>query len=273
MHAGEDEYAHKAIFIAEYEGVSRADFSIRTLQSERLIEWHFAESSQAGIRKRKNRVRGPAAFIQATTRSLLHLENETRQLFVQIDESEEATQAILRRQAEMAEKGSCGLPSDVIENWHSLLRGLESNPILIPFASKLLDGFPTSRVRARRDFPKLLELIESCVFLHQKQRELRDSFILASEQDYLLVKPLFEHCYRFGPDYHTTRLLETAQRIGTTFSVANLQTALGWGKTKTYEILDRCRETGAVVDDDTRGQYRLTTATKQGGLSLPETLQ
>ena len=38
MHGGEFEIQHKAIFIAEYEGVSGADYAIRTMQSEQVIE-------------------------------------------------------------------------------------------------------------------------------------------------------------------------------------------------------------------------------------------
>ena len=54
MHAEENEYQHKAIFIAEHEGVAGADYAIRTMQSEKVIEWEYVESSSKGIKKRKN---------------------------------------------------------------------------------------------------------------------------------------------------------------------------------------------------------------------------
>jgi DNA primase len=113
MHADEDEYLHKAIFIAEYEGIAQADYAVRTMQSEKMIEWEFVESSQKGITKRKNRVKGPAAFIQATTRPLLHPENETRLLFCQMDEGCSHTQDIIRRQAREAAHGVA--PGDCID--------------------------------------------------------------------------------------------------------------------------------------------------------------
>jgi len=105
MHAREDEYEHKAVFIAEYEGVSKADYAIRTFQSEQVIKWEFVQTSSKGIEGKKKVVRGPAAFIQATTRPVLHPENETRLLFIQIDESAEHTRAIMRRQAQEAAEG------------------------------------------------------------------------------------------------------------------------------------------------------------------------
>jgi len=70
MHAAENEFRHKAIFIAEYEGVAKADYAIRTMQSEKVIEWDFVDSGKRGSKK-KSRVKGPAAFLQATTRPVL----------------------------------------------------------------------------------------------------------------------------------------------------------------------------------------------------------
>lgn len=273
MHEEEDAYEHKAVFIAEYEGVAGADFSIRTLQSEQVIEWSFTDSSKEGLRTRTNTLKGPAAFIQATTRSLLHPENETRQLFIQIDESERATQAILNWQAQQAMYGVLDSPSRIQEPWQEFLLSLEAKSVIVPYADQLAASFPTSRVRSRRDFPKLLEMIKTCAYLHQKQRDHMDDLILASEQDYYLTKPLFEHCYRFGPDFHTTTLLNAAARLAHDFTVSNLQTKLKWRKTKTYDVLQRCTETGFIVDGQRRGYYRLVSTAKRTDLRLPEVLE
>ena len=169
MHSGENEFEHKAVFVAEYEGVSGADYPIRTMQSEQVIEWEFVDSGTDGIRKRKKRVKGPAAFIQATTRVTLHPENETRLLFLQVDESEEQTRAINKRQAQAAEKKIADCPPSVYAKWHELLRRLQRRPVRIPFATQLAEALP-KRVQSRRDFPKLLGLIEASAFLQQHQR-------------------------------------------------------------------------------------------------------
>jgi hypothetical protein len=99
MHSEKDEWRHKAVLIAELEGVNGADYGIRTMQSEKKIVWEFVDSSEGGIKKRRNEVDGPAAFIQATTQLRVHAENETRQLSVHLDESPEQTRAINYRQA------------------------------------------------------------------------------------------------------------------------------------------------------------------------------
>lgn len=273
MHETEDAYEHRAVFIAEYEGVASADFSIRTLQSEQVIEWSFTDSSSNGLRTRTNRLKGPAAFIQATTRPLLHLENETRQLFIQVDESEEATQAILNRQAEQAMYVAQDSPNSIQQPWQEFLLNLEAKPVIVLYADQLSASFPTSRVRSRRDFPKLLEMIKTCSYLHQKEREQDDDLIVASPEDYYLTKPLFEHCYRFGPDFHTTTLLKAAAQLARCFTVSDLQTKLRWGKTKTYDVLQRCAESGFIVDGQGRGYYRLVSTAKRTDLRLPEVLE
>lgn len=132
MHAEEKEYQHKAIFIAEYEGVAGADYAIRTLQSEKVIEWEYVESSSKGIKKRKNKVKGPASFIVATTRPILHPENETRLLFCSMDESEMLTQEINRRQAREAAVGEEPTNGVNFEEWHQLILALKETNIRVP---------------------------------------------------------------------------------------------------------------------------------------------
>ena len=156
--------------------------------------------------------------------------------------------------------------------WREFLLSLEAKPVIVPYADQLAENFPACRVRSRRDFPKLVEMIKTCAYLHQKQREQADGLILASEQDYYLIKPLFEHCYRFGPDFHTTTLLNAAVHLASEFTVADLQTKMRWGKSKTYDVLQRCSETGFVVDGRNRGHYRLVRTAKHTDLDLPEVL-
>lgn len=171
MHSEENEFRHKAVFIAEYEGVAGADYAIRTMQSEQAIEWEFVDSSSKdGIHKKSKKVNGPAAFIQATTRATLHPENETRLLFVQVDESAAQTRAINVRQALQAEKKAASCSPDVYAEWHELIRSLEQKPVRIVFATQPAECLPGERIRSRRDFPKLLGLIEASAFLHQHQR-------------------------------------------------------------------------------------------------------
>jgi hypothetical protein len=271
MHSGEHEFEHKAVFIAEYDGVSGADFAIRTFQSEQLIEWQYVEPSEKGIAKKAKRVKGPAAFIQATTRATLHPENETRLLFIQVDESETQTRAIMERQAVEA-TGGVTASDAACAGWHGLLWGLKAKAVVIPFAPGLARVFPGNRVRSRRDFPKLLALIEASAFLHQGQRP-RDGKgnIVATGQDYSIAKDLFEHCYSSGPDKQVRELLKAAQTFqGPGFSVADLMGQLRWGKTKVYEVLSRAQDLGCIAPDEfQRGRFVLLRAEADPALDLP----
>jgi len=150
MHAGEDEFQHKAVIIAEYEGVAKADYAIRTMQSEQVIEWDYVDTAK-GIKKKTNKVRGPAAFLQATTRPVLHPENETRLLFISVDESVRQTKAILKSLAKTAAKGAVSPNEDTIKNWHEYLRSLKPMHVCIPYAEDLAESFPGDRVRETPD--------------------------------------------------------------------------------------------------------------------------
>jgi hypothetical protein len=272
MYSDEYEFQHKAVLIAEYEGVSGADYAIRTMQSEQIIEWEFVDtSSKGGIQKRKKTVRGPAAFIQATTRVTLHPENETRLLFIQMDESELQTRAINERQALVAEKRSAECSPDACEDWHRFFRSLEQRPVRIPFARQLAQHLPGDRIRSRRDFPKLLGLIEASAFLHQHQRSKDEELnIVAAPQDYVIAKELFEHCYFTGPESKVGELLQAAKKLAPNgFSVPDLISKTGWGKSKTYQVLARAEELGCIVEADTRGRYRLLREHTESPLSLP----
>jgi hypothetical protein len=271
MHSDEHEYEHKAVFIAEYEGVSGADYAIRTMQSEQVIEWEFVDSSSSGISKKKHTVRGPAAFIQATTRVTLHPENETRLLFVRIDESEEQTKAINARQALDAAMGAPSRSEDLLGHWHELIRSLASAQVRIPFAPQLASHFPPDHVRSRRDFPKLLSLIEAIAYLHQHHRARgEEGRIIAAPQDYLDAKGLFEHCYFAGPEAAVAEMLEVLGARGTEFSIADLMAKTGWKKTKAYEMASRAEEVGCIAETEKRGRYRVIRAHSDPPLALPD---
>lgn len=278
MHAEEDEFQHKAVFIAEYEGVSGADYAIRTMQSERVIEWDFVDTKQ-GVQKKHNRVNGPAAFIQATTRVTLHPENETRLLFIQIDESPEQTRAIMRQQAQNAATGSPSLKPELYQPWHQFISGLGLTKVQIPFAPQLAEIFSADQVRARRDFPKLLALMETSAYLHQHQRHIQDGAVIANSDDYHIAKDLFEQSYGAGSEKAVRELVKAAREIiklgdintgETYFTIAEVMKKLGWRKTKAYEVRDRALEGGYIADGEKWSRYVFVRSVEESPLQLPD---
>jgi hypothetical protein len=191
-----------------------------------------------------------------------------------LDETSEQTNAILRRQAEIAEKGALPDDEQTIKNWHEFIRSLKSMTIAIPFAKTLAGHFPTERIRSRRDFPKLLGLIETSAFIHQYQREKQNDRIVASLQDYYLAKKLFENCYATGPDTKLTELLTAAQELHGkgTFRVSDLIEKTGWGKSKVYMVLTRAEELGCIAETETRGIYHFIRNSAVPPLALPDAI-
>ena len=144
--------------------------------------------------------------------------------------------------------------------------------VAIPFASTLAAHFPTERIRSRRDFPKLLGLIETSAFIHQHQREQQNDKIVASREDYEVAKRLFENCYATGPDTKLTELLSAAKDLSAkgTFNAADLIEKTGWGKSKVYQVLGRSEEFGCVAETETRGLYHFIRNSAIPPLQLPD---
>jgi hypothetical protein len=267
----EDEIEHKAIFIAEYEGVKGADYPIRTLQSEKFIQWEYVDSKN-GLQKKTNRVRGPAAFLQATTRSVLHPENETRLMFIEIDESEEQTSAINRKQAARFASGVPDSDNTAVVLWQEYIRSLNLTTVIIPFAEKVVPHFPPDRIRSRRDFPKLMGLIQVSAFLHQHSRKTVGDSIMAEMADYQIARELFQHTYDAGPDRKLEELLKVAQALEKEFKVSDIMKETGWKKSKTYNLIGRAEELGSIAACDTAGCYKFVRLSTVPPLNLPESL-
>jgi hypothetical protein len=246
------------------------------MQSEQVIEWEFVDRSGSGtLQKKTRKVNGPAAFIQATTATVLHPENETRLLFIQVDESASHTREIMERQAQQAAGTAVSPIAPSFSDWPTFIRSLATLRVTIPFAPKLVPFFPDVKVRSRRDFPKLLCLIETSAFLHQHRRASSAGEIVAEHQDYIVAKRLFEHSYAIGPDRAVMELLTAAQNLqaksNNDFSVADLMKVTGWGKTKTYDLLGRTEDLGCIAEVS-RGRYCFLRACPVPVLALPDVL-
>jgi hypothetical protein len=169
----------KVVVIAEHEGAERAEYSLRIVMSEGSLSILTAEkvSDDQGsrIETREHKVEGPACFITTTTRPLLNDENETRVLEVTLDETSEQTRRIIDAHAlrvqqppSLQDEEQAAAERDV---WQCALGLLDATQTINPFASKLAARFPVARVRARRDFPRLLDLTAAHALLHQRQRQ------------------------------------------------------------------------------------------------------
>ncbi len=191
----------KVLVIAENEGAARAEYPVRTAMSEGNLTILVAERVDNGdgsrIETREHKVEGPACFITTTTRSRLHDENETRVLEVLLDESPEQTRRIIDAHAIRAEQPpSLQDEQQAAEDrdvWRCALGLLDGTEIVNPFGRNLAANFPTSQVRARRDFPRLLDLTAAHALLHQRQRKRNlDGRVVVEMQDVAAARKLCE---------------------------------------------------------------------------------
>ncbi len=164
-----------------------ATYLLRSLLSEGCVRYETVEKTSEGMRPRLIERKGPTGCLLTTTAAVLHAENETRMLSVNVSDSRQQTRVILDRLAEEAEV-------DVdLEPWRALQTWLigTNHRVTIPYARELAALVPEIAVRLRRDFHHVLTLIRAHALLHQASRDTDDKGrIVASLDDYAAVYDL-----------------------------------------------------------------------------------
>lgn len=190
--------SHKFILVEERVGAESADYSIRALQTQhKLVQAVPIKDPMTGQFKTQIlEVEGPIAYLETTTSTKVNHENATRSFEIYLDESEDQTRRIqeAQRRARLPVNYNRELRRQGIQRrHHQAQKLLEPVQVGIPYAELL--GFPSHRLRTRRDHERFLCLIEASAFLHQHQR-VRGStddgttYVLASEDDYALAYTL-----------------------------------------------------------------------------------
>lgn len=182
---------HRMLVIYEAAGINFefSSYVIRSLLSEGKIRYETVEYTNQGIRPRLIEREGPTGLIDTTTSVSLHPDNETRMLSLTTKDDRDQTKNILAQLAKQAE-GSIDINVD-LSRWHSLQKWLElsgERRVIIPYAQNLAHLTPPISVRMRRDFGKIIGLIQAHAVLYQCQRN-RDSAgrIVATIEDYKSV--------------------------------------------------------------------------------------
>ena len=174
---------HRFIVIFEAAGLESefATYLLRSLLSEGCVRYETVEKTSEGMRPRLIERKGPTGCLLTTTAAMLHAENETRMLSVNVSDSRQQTRAILDKLAVEAE-------SDIdLEPWRALQTWLSgaNHSVTIPYAKKLAALVPEIAVRLRRDFHHVLTLIRAHAVLHQATRDADNKGrIVASQDDY-----------------------------------------------------------------------------------------
>ncbi len=280
-----DNIKHKALIVYERSGAEESDYSIRTLQSEKklIFSTPVKDPLTGNFETQDIEIEGPIAYIETTTRSHIHPENETRCFEIFIDESEEQTIRIYEAQNRKHE--ITGLDKEaILRPWKNAQRLLKPCPICIPYID--LIKFPTRPLRVRRDRPKFLALIEASALLRQRRREKKiingREFILADIEDYTiaysLVSKVLESVLK-GLSPKVKDLIEVAKQFNDReFTNKDLREKVAWNEKTLEKYVKEAVAWGffEIIQEGGRGKayhYRLSkTDDSPIGLLTPEEL-
>ena len=264
FYMGETDLKNKVLAIAEEEGVSRAAYALKLLQSEGALTMASTGKDGATGRlvTRQYRVEGPVMIFLTTT--AIHLDEEllNRCLVLTVDEDREQTRAIHRLQRERQTIDGVLLRrrrDELVKLHRNAQRLLRPLFVVNPFALSLT--FLDARTRTRRDHMKYLTLIRAVALLHQHQRPVLEahgvSYIEVSVSDIAVANRLAHEVLGRSLDElppQTRRLLllldemaPVVERADFRFSRKEVRLFTGWGDTQLRVHLRRLEELEFIV--------------------------
>ena len=132
---------------------------------------------------------GKPILIITSASGNLHKENLRRFSVCDLDETDNQTKVIKRRQAEEVRTGNKIDYENYIIRAMGMLKDVK---VVIPFATdKLADSFPNNII-IRTNFPKFLDYIKTSACLHRYQRDRnKKGEVIATKQDYEIAREVF----------------------------------------------------------------------------------
>mgnify|MGYP001331370488 CR=1 FL=1 len=208
---------------------------------------------------------GPTGLITTRTRSVRD-QMGTRVLELGVCDSEEQTREVVRVEAAKA-AGKQSADLDV----SPFIALADCHEVIVPVAEFLGERVPVSDVRMRRDFKKLISVVQSSALLHQVQRERRaDGAIIATLGDYelahRLLSPVFDMMLTGGLTpavRETVEAVEDGEEITQTELARRLEVSLSTVQWRVRRAL----RGGWLVNNETRRYHPAQLA--RGG-DLPE---
>lgn len=167
---------YKVLAISEEEGMERARYALKILQSEKKISIATTAKDQVSgkMTTMEYTVEGPVVILLTTTNVEIDEELQNRCIVLTVNEDRTQTRAILKIQRELEtldgiiQKRETDSVTTLHKNVQRILRPLA---VVNPYAREL--KFPDTRLRMRRDQKKYLTLIRSIALLFQFQREIK----------------------------------------------------------------------------------------------------
>ncbi|TGK06318.1 toprim domain-containing protein [Leptospira fletcheri] len=222
FYMGAKDLKYKVLAISEEEGVEKAKYALKILQSEKKISIATTSKDQqtGKLSTTEYTVEGPVVLFLTTTSVEIDEELQNRAIVLTVNEDREQTKTILmnQRSEETLEGVLRKKTKDRIVTLHqNIQRLLKPLAVVNPYANEL--HFPDTRLRMRRDQKKYLTLIRSIALLHQFQREIKKAkdatgkevpYIEVERSDISLAGILFNRIFGRNLDDlspHTRKLL------------------------------------------------------------------
>ncbi|MCP4764247.1 MAG: winged helix-turn-helix transcriptional regulator [archaeon] len=186
----DENFKNRFIWIFEESGINNSDleYHIRTLLSEGCLKSETTVKGKNGqFTTQKIKKGGPTGFIVTTTKIKYNEENENRCLTVTTDDSPEQSRIVLES---IAKNKKSDIDTTAWIAFHEWLE-LSEHTVKIPYSIALVELIDSKVTRIRRDFTKIISLIECHAMLHQLNRESdSDGRIIANFFDYKVVRCL-----------------------------------------------------------------------------------
>lgn len=275
----EDHFKHKIIVIFEKHGGERADYAIRTLQSEGKLKIQVTvKNPETGQFEAQTIEKdGPTGFVTTTTASLIHAENDTRNISMFPDQSPEQTSRVYES-VDSRYLGSQPISDKELKPWHHAQLILEQLPVYIPFVKSFRKYFPVHIIRTRRDYGHFLDILETLAFLNQKQRKTVEAhgqkYIQATLADAYMAKVIVEDSLSKSIYELPEKTIEVIKAIkvlqeedadwdnsgkrvidkGMAFTVTQLAKKLGWDRDTAAKWMKPASKKGYVtIKTDSKG--------------------
>jgi hypothetical protein len=258
------DFQHRIVVFQEADSIPEdgpAASALRSIMSDFKMLYEIVEKGKDGVHHtRRIEKPGPTGLITTSVRSL-GPQASTRALEVSISDSPELTRQIMHAKAAARNRVR---PSPDYTPWVALQKWLAlagERRVSIPFGHALADIIPPSAVRMRRDFDRLLSVIEAIALLRQFQRERdQQERIVATLEDYQTARWLLEDIFSASVnDGLTPAVRETVQTVeellkisGPTVSESQLVKQLGLAKSTIHYRVRRAIHGGWLVNASTQ---------------------
>jgi len=190
FYMGENDLSHKTLAISEEEGLEKAYYAIKNMQSDNEVTIAVpVKDVESGVFKTQGyHVLGPIQVFITSTNIFIYDEFLNRCIVLTINENREQTRLIhrMQRDRETLEGVKVGRERESIVRLHQNAQRL-LRPLLVvnPYARYLT--FSDTKLRTRRDQKKYLTLIRAVAYLRQYQREVKTTVIDGKETPYIEV--------------------------------------------------------------------------------------